>query len=93
MALAAICDEATAVLTRRHVEPEERADSWLDRAGGALGDHEYGVCLHGDRFGTRSASLVAVGDRIDYRYAHGPPCEAAFEPVIHDLALTPAGAD
>jgi uncharacterized protein with NRDE domain len=64
-------------------EPGEDAQDWLDRAGVALGDHEYGVCVHGDGFGTRSASLVGVGsDGITYRYADGPPCRTAFETVV-----------
>jgi uncharacterized protein with NRDE domain len=64
-------------------EPGETADDWLDRAAGALGDHEFGVCIHGDGFGTRSSSLL----RIDadghgrYRFAAGPPCETPYEAV------------
>ncbi|WP_247728386.1 NRDE family protein [Halovivax limisalsi] len=56
-------------------------DAWLDRAEAVLSDHAYGVCRHGDGFGTRSSSLIALGERPHYRYAPGPPCRTAFEPV------------
>ncbi|MFW6320824.1 MAG: NRDE family protein, partial [Halohasta sp.] len=29
---------------------DESATEWVDRAGEALGDHDYGVCIHGDGF-------------------------------------------
>jgi uncharacterized protein with NRDE domain len=61
--------------------PDERASAWLDRAGVALGDHEYGVCVHGDGFGTRSSSLLALGERREYRFAPGPPCETPYRRV------------
>ncbi|UIO98430.1 NRDE family protein [Halobaculum sp. CBA1158] len=71
---------------RGHLAPDpgESADAWLDRAGAALGDHEFGVCVHGDGFGTVSSSLIRVdadGGGIRYDHAEGPPCETAFEPV------------
>ena len=60
----------------------ETAADWLERAGRVLGDHEYGVCVHGDGFGTRSSSLIALGDRrTRYRFAPGPPCRTGYEPV------------
>ncbi|NKE36816.1 hypothetical protein GWG54_13500 [Natronococcus sp. JC468] len=59
----------------------EGVDGWLERAGGVLGDHEYGVCVHGDGYGTRSSSLIALGERSRYAFAPGPPCETAYEPV------------
>ncbi len=59
----------------------ERATDWLERAGTVLGDHDYGVCVHGDGFGTRSSSLLALGSDASYRYADGPPCRTAYEPV------------
>jgi len=67
----------------RDLQPEPGADvaSWLDRAATAIGDHEYGVCIHGEGFGTRSSSLVVLGDERRYRYADGPPCETAYRPV------------
>ncbi|MCU4742149.1 NRDE family protein [Natronoglomus mannanivorans] len=44
------------------VDPDgEHSSAWLERAGTVLGDHEYGVCVHGDGFGTRSSSLLSVG--------------------------------
>ena len=63
--------------------PNEGYLAWLDRAGEALGDHDYGVCVHGDGFGTRSASLVALPPDEDvlHRFADGPPCETPFEPA------------
>ncbi|MDG5820655.1 NRDE family protein [Natronococcus sp. A-GB7] len=62
-------------------DPEERVDDWLERAGGVLGDHDYGVCVHGDGYGTRSSSLIALGENSRYLFAPGPPCETAYEPV------------
>jgi uncharacterized protein with NRDE domain len=64
-------------------EPGETAAAWLDRAAGVLGDHEYGVCVHGDGFGTRSSSLIALAEdgRAIYRFADGPPCRSRYEAV------------
>ncbi|PSQ23704.1 hypothetical protein BRD04_02710 [Halobacteriales archaeon QS_9_67_17] len=76
---------------RRHAANERRlldtllgvsvdtAAAWLDAAGELLGDHDYGVCVHGDGFGTKSASLVRLGDERAWAFADGPPCETAFE--------------
>lgn len=76
---------------RRHAANERRlldtllgvsadtAATWLDTAGELLGDHDYGVCVHGDGFGTKSASLVRLGDERAWAFADGPPCETAFE--------------
>jgi len=63
------------------VEPGEEPDEWLDRAGETIADHDYGVCVHHDGFGTRSSSLIGLGDRRRYDYADGPPCRTAFERV------------
>jgi uncharacterized protein with NRDE domain len=63
-------------------EPGEDARGWLDRAAEAIADHDYGVCVHGDGFGTRSSSLVSIGsDGVQYHYADGPPCETPYRPV------------
>ena len=62
-------------------EPGERASAWLDRAATALADHEHDVCVHGDGFGTRSSSLVSLGNRREYRFADGPPCETPYRRV------------
>jgi uncharacterized protein with NRDE domain len=75
---------ANADRLRTHLRPEPGADSqeWLDRAAAAVSDHEFGVCIHEDGFGTRSSSLVRLGtDGDSYEYADGPPCETPFEPV------------
>ncbi|WP_121823548.1 NRDE family protein [Halostella salina] len=75
-------DNARRVRTALTPEPGETAAAWLDRAGDVLGDHEYGVCVHGDGFGTRSSSLIAIGaDGARYRFADGPPCETAYREV------------
>jgi len=72
---------------RLRPEPGERADAWRDRAAGALGDHDVGVCIHdagpGGGFGTRSSSLITVdgAGRGTYLFADGPPCETPYEPV------------
>jgi uncharacterized protein with NRDE domain len=57
------------------------AAGWTERAGEILGDHEYGVCIHGNGFGTRSSSLIRLGTERVFEYADGPPCEAAFRRV------------
>jgi uncharacterized protein with NRDE domain len=62
-------------------EPGESGTSWLDRAATTISDHDYGVCVHRDQFGTRSSSLFSLGEETRYRFADGPPCETAFEPV------------
>lgn len=63
--------------------PDETADEWLRRAGSVLGDHQYGACIHRDRYGTVSSSLVAVhaDGRVDWQYADGPPCTADYRSV------------
>jgi hypothetical protein len=70
---------------RAALQPEEGEDpdAWLDRAAGVLSDHSYGVCLHGEEFGTVSTSLLRLNDGdASYEYAPGPPCETQFEPVV-----------
>lgn len=65
-------------------EPGEQAASWRARAERALGDHTIGACVHGDGFGTRSATTLAVGPAGSVRtarHAPGPPCQTAFEPI------------
>jgi uncharacterized protein with NRDE domain len=63
-------------------EPGEDPRHWLSRASEILGDHEYGVCIHEDGFGTKSASLITVcADGVQYEFAAGPPCETTFERV------------
>jgi len=67
-------------------EPGEDAETWRGRARDAIGDHEYGVCVHGEGFGTRSSSLLTVGtDGVTYQFADGPPCRTDYRPVEADL--------
>lgn len=63
------------------VKTGEAVADWLYRAGAVLSDHDYGVCIHGDGFGTRSSSLLSIGHETRYLYAPGPPCETAYERV------------
>lgn len=74
-------ENANKVRSSLRPEPGETGTGWLDRAATTISDHEYGVCIHRDQFGTRSSSLFYLGDETRYRYADGPPCETAFEPV------------
>jgi len=62
------------------------AAAWRERAATVLGDHEYGVCIHGDGFGTRSASLIEIERQSaesvgNYWFANGPPCRSRFKRV------------
>lgn len=69
---------ADGVRTALQPEPGESADEWLERARPVIADHEYGVCVHGDGFGTRSSSLVKLGETRRYEFADGPPCETEY---------------
>lgn len=70
-------------------EPGEGATAWLERARDAVSDHEYGVCVHHDGFGTRSSSLIHIrSEGVSYRYADGPPCETQFESVEASIPLS-----
>jgi len=63
-------------------EPGETGGEWRARAEETLADHDYGACVHGDGFGTRSATSIVVGEGgLGCRHAPGPPCRTAFEPV------------
>jgi uncharacterized protein with NRDE domain len=68
---------------REELQPrsDETAAGWTRRAGEVLGTHEYGVCIHSDGFGTRSSSLVRLGEERVFEFADGPPCETAYERV------------
>lgn len=76
-------ENARRLRARLRPEPGESADDWLDRGGAALGDHDAGVCIHREGFGTRSSSLVRTGSEIptSFEFADGPPCETSFDPV------------
>ncbi|MDG5774850.1 NRDE family protein [Haloarculaceae archaeon H-GB2-1] len=75
-------DSARRLLETLQPEPGETATNWLDRAADAIADHDFGVCVHEDRYGTRSSSLIAIGEQgTTYRFADGPPCETPFRPV------------
>jgi len=75
-------ENADELATALAPEPGETSSAWLDRAAEAISDHDYGVCVHRDRFGTRSSSLITVGtEGTTYRYADGPPCETEYRRV------------
>jgi uncharacterized protein with NRDE domain len=60
----------------------ETASDWTTRSRGVLADHAYGRCIHGDGFGTKSSTVVRVGNPHGaVEHAEGRPCETAFEPV------------
>ena len=78
-------DNARRLRSHLRPEPGETAGDWLGRAKAALGDHEFGVCVHGDGFGTVSSSVITLGaDGARYEYADGPPCETSFHPIATD---------
>ncbi|WP_017342828.1 NRDE family protein [Halorubrum sp. T3] len=74
-------DSARRIAAALVPEPGETGASWLDRASGVLADHDYGACLHGDEFGTRSFTRIRTGDAPEMAYADGPPCETPTEAV------------
>ena len=80
-------ERARRLRERLAVVGDEPAEDWLDRAATVLGDHEVGACVHGDGFGTRSASLLALAadGTASYRFADGPPCTTAFAAVDEQI--------
>ena len=75
-------ENADQVLTALQPDPGETSDAWLERAATVVSDHEYGVCVHGDGYGTRSSSLIRLADgERTWRHAEGPPCETPYEAV------------
>jgi uncharacterized protein with NRDE domain len=78
---AAQAESARAVRGALTPDPGETADAWLDRAGVVLADHDFGVCLHENGYGTRSSSLIRLGEDDGYRFAPGAPCETAYRPI------------
>jgi len=78
-------ENARAVRTALTPEPGEAADAWLDRSATVLADHDYGVCIHENGYGTRSSSLIRLDDAGGtYRFAAGPPCETSYRRVGGD---------
>jgi uncharacterized protein with NRDE domain len=79
-------NNADAVRTALQPEPGETSREWMDRAAAVISDHDCGVCVHGDGFGTRSSSLIRIGtEGAAYDFANGPPCETPFEPVTESV--------
>ncbi|MFB6128916.1 MAG: NRDE family protein [Halorhabdus sp.] len=74
-------ENADALRTALQPEPAESGREWLDRAAETVSDHDFGVCVHGDEFGTRSSSLMLADDEPSYWFADGPPCETDYECV------------
>jgi uncharacterized protein with NRDE domain len=76
-------DDARRLRAHLQPEPAESADEWIQRAGDALGDHEFGVCIHENGYGTVSSSLVVLREDgpATYEFADGPPCETDYERV------------
>jgi len=78
-------DNVDRLRTALQPEPGEAAETWRRRAREAIRDHDYGVCVHGDGFGTRSSSLITMGETVEYHFADGPPCETDYRLVGTDL--------
>lgn len=70
-------------------------DRWLERVRATLRDHDLGACVHGDRGGTRSSSLVTIGGsgRVSWWHADGPPCETPYHEVDFGPSADSGGAD
>lgn len=51
------------------------------------------TCVHAGEYGTRSSTLLRLGEVASLHYADGPPCENPYRdmtPLLHDLGLTGA---
>jgi len=51
------------------------------------------TCVHAGEYGTRSSTLLWIGEKPALRHAEGAPCTAPYRdltPLLHDLGLFPA---
>lgn len=64
-------------------DPETTVEAWFERAKDVLHDHDLEACVHGEGYGTRSSSLVALDAAGDGRYwfSDGKPCKTDYERV------------
>jgi uncharacterized protein with NRDE domain len=69
-------ESARRVLDDLGVRAGENVQTWLTRVNGVLTDHDYGFCVHGEDFGTRSSSVLRVPAEGEprYEFADGQPC-------------------
>jgi uncharacterized protein with NRDE domain len=69
------------------------SSAWFDRAKEVLADHDIEACVHGEGYGTRSSSLVAIDaeGRGRYWFADGKPCETDYEEVTADDSAVGGG--
>lgn len=76
--------KAATIRARLQRSAMDGADAMTDRLMTVLRDHANRVCVHDERGGTRSSSIVQVDrDRsVLWRYANGPPCEHEYRPVL-----------
>jgi uncharacterized protein with NRDE domain len=67
--------------------PEEAPEPppWMDRE---VARHLQAICVHTPTYGTRSATLAAIGSNgvLHYAFAPGPPCTTAMGDVTKLLA-------
>lgn len=75
---AAQATSADAVLEAIQPRPSEGAAEWTNRCRTLLADHTYGRCIHEDGFGTRSGTVLRLGERGTVEHAPGPPCETGY---------------
>ncbi len=68
---------------RVNVDDPPSLTEWRASAKDVLHNHNIGVCVHGDGYGTRSSSIVTVfADGTGrYEFADGPPCETPYDNV------------
>ena len=66
----------------------KRPDLWV----GPGHDLPFAVCKHGETYGTRCATLIALPEHQGplFRFAPGPPCETAFETIPLPFGGIPA---
>ncbi|MBP1985886.1 NRDE family protein [Halolamina salifodinae] len=83
--------DAAAVRTELLPYPDEESDGWLDRAGRVLGNHEYGVCVHDNGYGTVSATLLSLG--VDVYRSEAPVRQPEAGPASGDGAVRMEFAD
>lgn len=93
-------DEATPKLARirRELAGGAPSDTSFDGLAGICRTHAFAgplesTCVHAGAYGTRSSTLLRLGDDPALHYADGAPCEAPYRdltPLLHDLGIFPS---